>query len=142
MAAARICLILLGLFSFSFPLFADEAADFKQGVALYDAGKFSVAAKVFKQLTATQPRNDAYVYWLGKCYGRRAEKASWFTALKYARMTRDALERAVALNPNNLDAVLDLATYYSDAPGFLGGDSDKATKLRAHAATLATTSAN
>jgi Flp pilus assembly protein TadD len=39
------------------------------------------------------------------------------------------LERAVALDPKNEEAINDLFEYYLEAPGFLGGGMDKAAAL-------------
>lgn len=109
----------------------DHSAAFAHGVQLYEAGNFAAASKTFKHLSAAAPTNDEFAYWLGKAYGRRAEQVNWLTAIKYAKLTRSAFERAVQLNPKNVAAVRDLAQYYADAPGFLGGDAAKAEALRA-----------
>ena len=109
----------------------DHSAVFTHGVQLYEAGKFAAASKTFKHLSAAAPTNDEFAYWLGKAYGRRAEQVDWLTAIKYAKLTRSAFERAVQLNPKNVAALRDLAQYYTDAPGFLGGDAAKAAALRA-----------
>jgi len=45
-----------------------------------------------------------------------------FLALK----VKQHFERAVELNPDNLDARADLKEYYEKAPGFLGGSVEKA----------------
>jgi len=104
---------------------------FEEGQRLYAADEFVRAAAMFKQATQAAPDNDEYVYWLGKAYGRQAEKAGWLNAIKYAKLTRQSFERAVALNPENWPAVRDLAAFYAEAPGFLGGDQAKARSLRA-----------
>jgi tetratricopeptide (TPR) repeat protein len=73
--------------------------------------------------------NDAsseYHLWLGRAYGNKAEHSSWFTALTLARKTRSEFERSVELDSANVGARSDLAEYYMEAPGFLGGGSDKA----------------
>jgi Flp pilus assembly protein TadD len=49
-----------------------------------------------------------------------------------ARKVRAEFEKAVALDGNNLAARSDLAEYYMEAPGFLGGDKNKA-RLQAEA---------
>jgi hypothetical protein len=40
------------------------------------------------------------------------------------------LERAVELGPTNIDALSDMVEYYTRAPGFLGGDDEKAARLK------------
>ncbi len=62
-----------------------------------------------------------YALWLGRSFGRRAETAFPFSAPKYAAQARTYFEKAVALDPNNDEALNDLFDYYLEAPGFLGG---------------------
>jgi cytochrome c-type biogenesis protein CcmH/NrfG len=67
--------------------------------------------------------------WLGRSWGRRAETASPMVAPFNAGKARDSFEKALQLDPNNRDALGDLFDYYLDAPGFLGGGTDKAEAL-------------
>lgn len=117
---------------------ADETAvsRIEAGRAAYDQGDFAAAAEAFAAAVALVPDDDVAVYWLGKAYGRQAERAGWFEAMRLARLTRQSLERAVALNPENPEAVRDLARYYDEAPGFLGGDAARAAELRARLSRL------
>ena len=137
-ARIRVLVYCLGLVLCAPSLLAadDHSAAFAHGVQLYEAGNFAAASKTFKHLSAAAPTNDEFAYWLGKAYGRRAEQVNWLTAIKYAKLTRSAFERAVQLNPKNVAAVRDLAQYYADAPGFLGGDAAKAAALRAQLKSL------
>ena len=79
---------------------------------------------------ALDPQNSSYHLWLGRAMGRKAEQANPFAAFGLARKVRTEFERAVALDGNNLPARADLSEYYLEAPGFLGGDKNKA-KLQA-----------
>ena len=72
------------------------------------------------------PENSNYHLWLGRAAGRKAETANPFVAWGLARKVRSEFERAVALDGNNFAARSDLAEYYMEAPGFLGGDKKKA----------------
>lgn len=128
---ARKVLLAIAL-SLSCLAWADEGRDarFAAARAAYDAKQYAQAAGMFESLVAEAPQDDRYVYWLGKSCGRQAEQAGWFDAVRLAKRTRKALEKAVALNPANAEAVRDLAQYYDEAPGFLGGDADKAAELR------------
>jgi cytochrome c-type biogenesis protein CcmH/NrfG len=92
-------------------------------------GEFKKATASFQKAVALDPRNADYVMWLGRSWGRRAETASPFIAPSNAAKARDCFEKALALDPNNRDALGDLFDYYLDAPGFLGGGSDKAEGL-------------
>ena len=115
------------------PAMAEEGAApsrFEVGREAYDRGDYAAAAEAFAAAVSLAPSDDVAMYWLGKAYGRQAERAGWFEAMRLARLTRQSLERAVALNPENPEAVRDLARYYDEAPGFLGGDAARAAELR------------
>jgi tetratricopeptide (TPR) repeat protein len=79
-----------------------------------------------KKAIALDPRSSRYHLWLGHVYGEEADRANFFAAASLAGKTRDELERAVALDPTNTDARVDLAEYYLEAPGIMGGGQDKA----------------
>ncbi len=68
----------------------------------------------------------AYYLWLGRIYGEKADKAGFMTAAGLARKVRDEFEKAVHLNPRSVDARSDLAEFYLEAPGIVGGGRDKA----------------
>lgn len=73
-----------------------------------------------------EPKNSNYHLWLGRAAGRKAETANPFVAWGLARRVHSEFERAVELDGDNLPARSDLAEYYMEAPGFLGGDKKKA----------------
>lgn len=75
---------------------------------------------------ALDPQNSSYHLWLGRAMGRKAEDANPFTAFGLARKVKIEFERAVVLDKDNLPARSDLSEYYLEAPGFLGGDKNKA----------------
>jgi len=87
------------------------------------------ASEFFQQAVDLRPENSVYEHWLGRAYGRRAEIANPFSAMGHASSARKHFERAVELDPNNAEAVNDLFEYYLEAPGFMGGGLDKATRL-------------
>ena len=92
----------------------------------YMEGEFKKATEALEKSFELEPTNAEYALWLGRAFGRRAETASPFTAPGYASKTRQCFEKAVSLNPANLDAQSDLFEYYLEAPGFLGGGMEKA----------------
>jgi Flp pilus assembly protein TadD len=79
-----------------------------------------------KQAVALNPGNGSYHRWLGHVYGEKADRASFLTAVGLARKTREEFERAVELNPGDIDARVDLSEFYIEAPGIVGGGEDKA----------------
>lgn len=72
------------------------------------------------------PNNSFYELWLGRSYGEKADKAGVFSAMGLARKVRTSFERAVELDPNSWEARTDLAEFYAQAPGIVGGGKDKA----------------
>jgi tetratricopeptide (TPR) repeat protein len=104
-----------------------------------DAVSYNLLCRVYFQLelwdnamhmaeksVALEPQNSFYHLWLGRAQGRKAENSNPFVAFGLARKVKTEFERAVALDANNLTARADLSEYYLEAPGFLGGDKNKA----------------
>jgi tetratricopeptide (TPR) repeat protein len=104
-----------------------------------DAGAYNRLCRIYFQMehwdtamhmaeksVALAPRNSLYHQWLGRAAGRKAEVSNPFTAFALARKVRAEFERSVALDGDNISARSDLAEYYLEAPGFLGGDRNKA----------------
>lgn len=99
------------------------------GKSSFMLGNLAKAGDYFQQAMNLAPGNSEYVLWLGRTWGRKAEKANPFSAPGDARHARDCFEKAVALDPRSVDALDDLFDYYLDAPGFLGGGLDKADAI-------------
>src|SRR5664279_386245 len=93
----------------------------------YGQGEFRKATEALERAVALEPGNSGFHLWLGRAYGRRAETSSMITAPGFANKARQFFEKAVQLNPANLEAQSDLLEYYLEAPGFLGGGFDKAS---------------
>ncbi len=72
------------------------------------------------------PLNSLYHLWLGRIYGEKADRVGFFSAAGLARKVRVEFERAVELDPWNVEARVDLAEFYFSAPGIVGGGKDKA----------------
>lgn len=102
----------------------------------YMEGDYKKATEALEKAAVADPANAAYALWLGRAFGRRAETASPFTAPGYAGKARQYFERSVHLNPKYLEALNDLFEYYLEAPGFLGGGSDKASATAARIAAI------
>lgn len=107
----------------------DSAFYLLRGQCYYMQGDSRKASELFLRAVELDPANSDHRMWLGRAYGRRAETSSFFTAPGFATKARDNFEKAVQLNPRNMDAISDLFEYYMDAPGFLGGGLDKAAAL-------------
>ena len=105
---------------------------FNQAQVYYDRQNYKEAIPLLKQAIEIDPLDSEYHHLLAKCYGRRAENAIWFKAISLSKKTVKELEKAVELNGQNIGALRDLKDYYMRAPGFLGGNKDKADEIERH----------
>jgi Flp pilus assembly protein TadD len=102
----------------------------------YMQGEYKKATEILEKAVAAEPGNSDCELWLGRAFGRRAETASPFTAPPNANKARQHFEKAVQLNPRNLEALSDLFEYYLEAPGFMGGGLDKAVGVAEQMASI------
>jgi tetratricopeptide (TPR) repeat protein len=72
------------------------------------------------------PQNSLYYLWLARAYGEKADRAGFLSAAGLAKKVRTSFERAVELDPKSWEARTDLAEFYLEAPGIVGGGKDKA----------------
>jgi tetratricopeptide (TPR) repeat protein len=112
----------------------DAAVYELMGRDYYMLAEYKKATEVLEKAVAANPGNSEYALWLGRAYGRRAETSNPLSAPGQASKARQCFERAVQLDPSNLDALADLLDYYLEAPGFLGGGFDKAQATAAQIA--------
>ncbi|MGA9529921.1 MAG: tetratricopeptide repeat protein [Terriglobales bacterium] len=94
--------------------------------AYFELEDFDHAESACKKAIALDPSNGRYHRWLGHVYGEKASRAGLLAAAGLAIKTRQELERAVELNPKDVDSRVDLAEFYLEAPGIVGGGQDKA----------------
>ncbi|HEV2708695.1 MAG TPA: tetratricopeptide repeat protein [Edaphobacter sp.] len=78
---------------------------------------------------AGDPGNSSTQMWLGCAYGMKASRANPIVAFGLARKVRYAFERAVKLDPGNVQAINDLGEFYVQAPAIVGGGLDKGRAL-------------
>ena len=79
-----------------------------------------------KRATELDPNNSRLHRWLGRVYGEKASRANFLGAAGLAIKARDEFQRAAQLDPRDADALVDVAEYYLEAPGIMGGGNDKA----------------
>jgi tetratricopeptide (TPR) repeat protein len=91
------------------------------------------ALERLKRAVARAPERADLHDWLAQAYGIAAERAPVVRQFGLAVKAGKEFERAVTLDPSNLDAVEDLIEFQIEAPVFLGGSVAKA---EAHAADL------
>lgn len=88
--------------------------------------KLDNAVKACETSVRLDPTSSQFHLWLGRAYGMKAEKVNPFSAFGLARRAREQFEKAVELNGDDTLARTDLAEFYFEAPGIVGGGKDKA----------------
>jgi tetratricopeptide (TPR) repeat protein len=89
-------------------------------------GDHEGAVKYLEKAVALAPGDSRMHHRLGDAYGLSAQKAGLFSKMSFAGKCRTAYEKAVALEPKNIDARLALLAFYQQAPAIAGGGMDKA----------------
>jgi tetratricopeptide (TPR) repeat protein len=90
------------------------------------SGDLEAAVKHAQKAVALAPGVSSYHLRLGDAYGQSAQRASVFSKMGLAGKCRDAYQKAVALDPKNVDARFAIMSFYQQAPGIIGGGMDKA----------------
>lgn len=103
--------------------------------AHFELGAWNSGIPACEKAAALAPDNGLYHLWLGRIYGEKADRAGFLSAAGLAKKVRNEFERAVELAPDSWEARTDLAEFYLEAPGVVGGGKDKA---RAQANLIAT----
>ena len=92
----------------------------------YQEERWDNAVPECERAVSLAPASSIYQLWLGRAYGQKADHSSFVTAATLASKVRMAFEKAVQLDPKNVEARCDLSEYYIEAPPMMGGGSDKA----------------
>jgi tetratricopeptide (TPR) repeat protein len=84
-----------------------------------------------EKATRLRPDNSEYHLWLGRAYGEKADSIGSLGAISLVRKVKAEFEKAAALDAGakDLSTRADLAEFYGEAPGFMGGDKTKARDL-------------
>ncbi len=96
----------------------------------YKKKQYNKSIELYKKITLANPNCAEAFHMLGKSYGRLAQDSNWFKAIKYAKKTGVAFEKAYKLDPISKEIKTDLIEFYEEAPSFLGGNSKKANTLK------------
>lgn len=109
---------------------ADDADfEYRYAQSLLGVGKDRDALSAIKKAVSLAPRKASYYRFMGQVYGALAENANIFHALGLAKDVLSAFKMAVMRAPHDPKSLADLATYYIDAPGIVGGNRNKAHKI-------------
>jgi len=97
--------------------------------AYYSEDHADESVRECEAAASSAPGNELYQHWLGRAYGLKAGHTSAFTAFGLAKKAHAAMERAVQIDPKNVEALSDLGDFCVNAPGIVGGGLDKATAI-------------
>lgn len=101
-------------------------ANFYMGRILFAEENFDDATDWFENAAKYDNINSTYYMWLGHTYGRRTQRANRLKQPFLAKDSKSNYEKAIELDPNNIEARESAMEFYLQAPGFLGGGRDKA----------------
>jgi tetratricopeptide (TPR) repeat protein len=102
------------------------AARFYLGRISYDEKNYEDAADFFEEAFEINDKVADYHYWYGSTIGTIAQDANTLRQGMLAPKIKTAFEKTIALDPQNIDAHWGLVEFYTQAPGFMGGDWEKA----------------
>jgi len=105
---------------------ADAAAHNLLCRAYFMLGEWDRGIASCERARDLDPGNSLYSLWLGRIYGEKADRVGFLSAAGLAKKVRTSFERAVELDPKSWEARTDLAEFYLEAPGIVGGGKDKA----------------
>jgi tetratricopeptide (TPR) repeat protein len=94
--------------------------------AQFELGAWDAGIPACEKATELAPDNALYHLWLGRIYGEKADHASFIYAVGLAKKVRSEFERAAEFDPNSWEVRTDLAEFYIEAPGIVGGGQAKA----------------
>ncbi len=127
MRLLRSLILSVALAAFSAAAVADETEGaFGQARELVRRGQFPAAIALLEKCVAAQPGSSSYHHWLGRAIGLQAAQSGMTAGLASVGKIKGYLEKAIALDPANVEARQDLVILYRAVPGFLGGSATKA----------------
>ena len=104
----------------------DAEVQFYLGRLALQRGDAEKAVASLEKAVELVPADARYHVRLGDAYGLSAQKAGMLSKMGLAKKCRLSYEKAVELDPKNIDARFSLLGYYQNAPGIAGGGMDKA----------------
>ncbi|HVF71605.1 MAG TPA: tetratricopeptide repeat protein [Chthoniobacterales bacterium] len=113
--------------------FAASAAEntaglYRQAQELMRREQFAAAVPLLEKCVAADPASSKFHQWLGRAIGLQAAQKGITSGALSIRKVKAELEKAIELDPLNLEARQDLAIMYRAVPGFLGGSNAKAAE--------------
>ena len=104
----------------------DDAALHCMGRIYVEMDKAGDAIGWFEKAVAANDKVSAHHLWLANALGEQAPHTNKLKLPFLARRVKSEFDKAVALDSSSVDARHGLIMFYSQAPGMLGGDMNKA----------------
>lgn len=101
---------------------------FYLGRIAFDEKKYDDAVDYFEEAIEENESIGNYYTWYGNAIGTLTQSASKIRQGMLAPKIKNAYEKAVEIDPSDLDAQWGLVEFYSQAPGFMGGSWENALK--------------
>jgi tetratricopeptide (TPR) repeat protein len=107
----------------------DAVAQGRLARVLQVLGESETALAHAERAVALAPQSAEAHFRLAEVLGEKAQKAGALGKLGLAKRFKKEAETAAALDPNHVDARLDLISFHLIAPGLAGGDKKKVPAL-------------
>ncbi|HET9426385.1 MAG TPA: tetratricopeptide repeat protein [Gemmatimonadaceae bacterium] len=104
----------------------DDAALECLGVVQFRRGRFRDAIVQLEKAVQIDDKVASHHLWLGNALGNVADSTSKLKLPFLARRVKAEFEKTVALDPASVDGRDGLVSFYSQAPGVMGGSMEKA----------------
>lgn len=114
-------------------LLLDAPADDAEALLLLgqvnlEQGRARDAVEAFERVIQLDPASSEAQLWLGDALVQRIDEVPFLIKLPIANRMRSAYEKAVTLDPENLEARVAVARYYAAAPPMAGGSTERAER--------------
>src|SRR5450432_3387090 len=103
------------------------------GRVYYEENELDRAVTWLEKASALDSGSSSAAYWLGRAYGQQAIRGSTLVRIRLVGKIHRAFDRAVQIDPDNIDARIGLVEFFLRAPAFMWGSESKA---RAQAQTI------
>jgi tetratricopeptide (TPR) repeat protein len=108
---------------------ADAGAHNLRCRVYYEEERWDAAVADCEAAVQSDPSDSNFHLWLARAYGQRAAHISMVSAYKFARKAGVEFQRAVDLDPRNVNALSDLGEFDVDAPAIVGGGAMRAQAI-------------
>ena len=105
---------------------ANAEAHYFLGISFLNRNDCDHAIPALEKAIALDSASSNYMRHLGDAYGVAAQKAGLFAKMSWAKKCKSAYDKAVELDPKDINARWSLLEFCRLAPGFLGGGMEAA----------------